>query len=312
MNRGRPAHPLPAAVLADVTRVVGVPVAAVDRLTGGSNGGAVRVLLDGRQPAVLKAAPRTHSDQFAQAQRANRVAAHMRERGYPTPAWLGVGATARHVWQLTELVDAAPAAALTPPLIEQLMGVIALQAGQASEPYDHWRYAWRVATGSPLAAGRGDDTPEQARLRRSIATLPGYSPEVAALVARLRALSARVPAPSRAPDMVHADLATPTNVLVRAGAVVAVVDIGNAGSGTRATDLTSLVWYTCTDPQLAEVRARLWTAMLDAVGPDQAAVLTAAHILHMLELPVRHRRPTLVAAVVDRGHRAIDELTALT
>ncbi|MFN8516980.1 MAG: hypothetical protein U0841_31290 [Chloroflexia bacterium] len=36
--------------------------------------------------------------------------------------------------------------------------------------------------------------------------------------------------------MVHADLATPGNILVRDGAVV-VVDLGNAGSGTQATDL---------------------------------------------------------------------------
>ena len=43
--------------------------------------------------------------------------------------------------------------------------------------------------------------------------------------------------------MVHADL-NPSNVLVRDGAVVAVVDIENAGSGTRATDLTTLQWHT--------------------------------------------------------------------
>ena len=50
--------------------------------------------------------------------------------------------------------------------------------------------------------------------------------------------------------MVHTDLSTPSNVLVRDGAVVAVVDIGNAGSGTRATDLTTLVWYTFQNPLL--------------------------------------------------------------
>jgi aminoglycoside phosphotransferase (APT) family kinase protein len=52
--------------------------------------------------------------------------------------------------------------------------------------------------------------------------------------------------------MVHADL-KPDNVLVRDGAVVAVVDIGNAGSGTRATDLTTLQWYTFEDPLEPEV-----------------------------------------------------------
>jgi hypothetical protein len=56
----------------------------------------------------------------------------MRGRGYPTPAWLGVGTTATHVWHLMDFVDAAPARALTPSLVEQLMEIVELQAGQVS------------------------------------------------------------------------------------------------------------------------------------------------------------------------------------
>ena len=111
--------------------------------------------------------------------------------------------------------------------------------------------------------------------------------------------------------MVHADLSTPSNVLVRDGAVVAVVDIGNAGSGTRATDLTGLVWYTSQDPLLDGVRRRLWTRILDLVGWEGAAVLAATHILHMLEWRVREGRHDVVPGVVKRGHRALDELNAL-
>ena len=111
--------------------------------------------------------------------------------------------------------------------------------------------------------------------------------------------------------MVHADLSTPSNVLVRNGAVVAVVDIGNAGSGTRATDLTALVWYTFQDPQLDGVRRRLWARILDLVGWEGAAVLAATHILHMLEFPIRQGRHEVVPGVVKRGHRALDELKAL-
>jgi aminoglycoside phosphotransferase (APT) family kinase protein len=111
--------------------------------------------------------------------------------------------------------------------------------------------------------------------------------------------------------MVHADLSTPSNVLVRDGAVVAVVDIGNAGSGTRATDLTTLVWYTFRDPQLDGVRRRLWTRILVMVGWEGAAVLAAAQILHMLEIPIRDGRHDVVPGVVKRGHRALDELNAL-
>jgi Phosphotransferase enzyme family len=193
------------------------------------------------------------------------------------------------------------------------MEIVELQAGQASEPYDHWSYAWRVATGKESTAAGPDlnETPWQAFLRQSIAGLSEYSSEVSALVGRLRLVCADVPPPRDSPDMVHADLSTPSNVLVRDGAVVAVVDIGNAGSGTRATDLTSLVWYTSQDPQLDSVRRRLWNRTLDLVGWEGAAVLAAAHILHMLEVPIRHGRHGEVPEVVKRGHRAFDELNAL-
>jgi hypothetical protein len=243
--------------------------------------------------------------------RAQRVVEHMRRRGYPTPAWLGVGATATHVWHLMDFVDAAPAPELTPSLVEQLMEIIELQAGQASEPYDHWSYAWRVATGQESAVAGLDfnETPEQSLLRQSVARLSGYSSVVSALVERLRLVCADVPPPREAPDMVHTDL-NPSNVLVRDGAVVAVVDIGNAGSGTRATDLTTLQWYTFQDP-LDGVRRRLWTRILDLVDWEGAAVLAATQILVMLEFPIRHGRHDVVPGVVKRGHRALDELNAL-
>jgi hypothetical protein len=313
MNQGTQPEALPAAVLDDVASVVGAEVTLLSRLPGGVNGGAMRVQLAGGAHAVLKAVPRAHPNHLDETLRAQRVVEHMRRRGYPTPAWLGVGATATHVWQLMDFVDAAPVPELTSSLVAQLMAIIELQAGQASEPYDHWSYAWRVATGQASAvAGLGfNETPEQSRLRRSVAGLAGYSPAVAALVERLRLLCADVPPPRAAPDMVHADLATPSNVLVRDGAVVAVVDLGNAGSGTRATDLTTLVWYTFQDPLLDSVRRRLWTSILDLVGWEGAAVLAATQILHMLELPIRYGRHDVVPGVVKRGQRALDELHAL-
>ena len=313
MNQGTHPEELPAEVLDDVASVVGAEVTLLSRRPGGVNGGAMRVQLAGRANAVLKAVPRAHSNHLDETLRAQRVVEHMRGRGYPTPAWLGVGATATHVWHLMDFVDAAPAPELTPSLVEQLMEIIELQAGQASEPYDHWSYAWRVATGQESAVAGLDfnETPEQSRLRQSMGRLSGYSSVVSALVERLRLVCAGVPPPREAPDMVHADLSTPSNVLVRGGAVVAVVDIGNAGSGTRATDLTTLVWYTFQDPLLAGVRRRLWTRILVLVGWEGAAVLAAAQILHMLEVPIRHGRHDVVPGVVKRGHRALDELNAL-
>ena len=110
--------------------------------------------------------------------------------------------------------------------------------------------------------------------------------------------------------MVHADF-NPSNVLVRDEAVVAVVDIGNAGSGTRATDLINLVWFTFQDPLLDGVRRRLWTRILVLVGWEGAAVLAATQILHMLEFPIRRGRHEVVPGVVKCGHRTLDELNAL-
>jgi hypothetical protein len=184
------------------------------------------------------------------------------------------------------------------------MEINELQAGQASEPYDHWSYAWRLATGQEF----GQDLAPS--LSRAVAGLSGYSCVVSALVERLRLVCADVPPPREAPDMVHADF-KPDNVLVRDAAVVAVVDIGNAGSGTRATDLTTLQWYTFQDPLLDGVRRRLWTRILALVGWEGAAVLAAAQILLTLEFPIRHGRHDVVPGVVKRGHRALDELNAL-
>lgn len=313
MNQGTDPEELPAEVLDDVASAVGAKLTLIGRLTGGVNGGAVRIQLAGGAQAVLKAVPLAHPDHLDETLRAQRVVEHMRARGYPTPAWLAVGATATHVWHLMDFVDAAPARELTPSLVEQLMEIIELQAGQASEPYDHWSYAWRVATGRDSAAAGQvlDEAPEHSLLRQSIARLSGYSSAVSALVERLRLVCADVPPPRDAPDMVHADLATPGNILVRDGAVVAVVDIGNAGSGTRAIDLTTLLWYSFRDPLLDDVRRQLWTRILDLVGWEGAAVLTAAHILHMLEIPVRDGHHGVVPGVVERGHRALDELHAL-
>jgi aminoglycoside phosphotransferase (APT) family kinase protein len=191
------------------------------------------------------------------------------------------------------------------------MEIIELQAGQASEPYDHWSYAWRVATGQESAVAGLDfnETPEQSLLRQSVARLSGYSSVVSALVERLRLVCADAPPPREAPDMVHADL-NPGNVLVRDGAVVAVVDIGNAGSGTRATDLTTLQWHTFQDP-LDGARRRLWTRILALAGWEGTAVLAATQILLQLEWPIRLGHHDAVAGVVKRGHRALDELNAL-
>ena len=303
MNPDTQPEALLAEVLNDVASVVGTEVTLLGRLPGGLDVGAMRVQLAGGAQAVLKAWGRVASNQIDDILRAQRVVEHMRRQGYPTPAWLGVGATTTHVWHLTDFVDAGPALELTPAIVEQLMEIVELQAGQATEPHDHWSYAWRLVTGKE----HGQDLAPG--LSRAVAGLKGHSPDVAALVERIRFLCADIPPPRAAPDMVHADL-NPSNVLVRDGVVVAVVDIGNAGSGTRATDLSTLQWNTFED-SLDGARRRLWTRMLGLVGWEGAAVLVATQILVKIEFRLRQGRHDAVPAVIERGHRALDELNAL-
>ena len=62
---------------------------------------------------------------------------------------------------------------------------------------------------------------------------------------------------------------------------------------------------------LDDVRRRLWATILFVVGWEGAAVLAATQILMQLEWPIRLERPDVVAGVVERGHRALDELYAL-
>lgn len=294
---------LPAGLVEDVTSVVGAEATFLGRLSGGLDVGAMRVQLGGQETAVLKAWPRVRPTQLDEALRTQRVVEVMRARGYPTPACLGVGATATHVWHLMEYVDADPAPEPTLSLVEQLIEIADLQAGQATEAHDHWSYSWRLATGKEY----GQDL--DPGLTMAVGELFTYSTEVSALVERLRLMCAATPPPPEPPDMVHADF-TPANVLVRDGAVVAVVDIGNAGSGTRATDLITLQWYTFQD-RLDAARRLLWTKILELIGWQQAAVITATKILTQLEFPIRHGWHDSVPDVIQRGHRALDELTAL-
>lgn len=104
-------------------------------------------------------------------------------------------------------------------------------------------------------------------------------------------------------DIVHGDL-NPSNVLVRDGQIVAVIDTGSAGRGSRAIDLATVVWGTPMGSRAEDVAVlRLLT-----VAPDGAVVALALHIWHMLEFPIRHQRGDIVRGVVFRAHHVLDRL----
>ncbi|WP_139977251.1 phosphotransferase [Nocardioides litoris] len=279
-------------VLDAVARAAGAQVSPVGRLPGGANAGVTRLRVAGAPDAVVKVEPRLRADHLDDLRRARRVVEHVRARGYPTPAWLAVGQTDTSVWHVVEHVDAAPAPALTAPLVEQLLAAVELQAGQATEDHDHAAYAEQVV--ARLVGQRGPlDTGPHAAV-------------VAPLVARLRSAARRVRGAPPSTDVVHADL-NPGNVLVRDGVVVALVDIANAGRGTRATDLVTLHWH-ADGPGLDAVRRRLAARVLDLVGPDAATTLVVTQVVLRLEWRLGLGEPGAVRAAVERGHRALDDL----
>ena len=284
---------VPADVLAQVARAAGVGVRTSTRLPGGRNAGASRVEFEDGAVAVLKAEPRTHADRFGDVQRTRRIVEHLRTRGYPTPAWLAVGETTSHVWHLAEFVDGAPVRELTPAVVGQLLDVVALQAGQGIAGPDHSRYARDVVTGREPV----------------VADLAGGPPPVTLLTERALSCCARGSPPPGSPDAVHADLA-PGNVLVRDGVVVGLVDVGNAGRGTRATDLTTLLWHAVTTTP-EDVRAPLWRAVHEAVGAEGAVVLAVTQVLLQVQWPLRLGLAGTLAVAVDRGHRLLDDLEAV-
>jgi len=88
------------------------------------------------------------------------------------------------------------------------------------------------------------------------------------------------------------------------------VDIENAGSGTRATDPVTRHWHTFEDSRKG-ARQRVATQILDLVGWEWATALEATQILLQLEWTIRLGRDDVVRGLVERGHRALDELNAL-
>ena len=273
-----------AAVLAVIGEVV-----EIERLTGGVQGGAWRLRASEHAQAVLKARPWAHELHLEQMQTSGRVTDRLLEVGYPTARWLATGASDVLVWQLLEYVDADHARVFDDDIIDELLCVVELQAGLGREGSDWSAYARRVLAG------------EEAAFEHVV----GFSPEVASLVERLRDVSRRASSSSLpSDDIVHGDL-NPSNVLVRDGRIVAVIDTGSAGRGSRAIDLATIVWGTPMGSSAEGTALARLSTVADQAG---AVVALALHIWHMLEFPIRHQRRDIVPGVVVRAHHVLDQL----
>ena len=267
-------------------------VTSIERLAGGVQGGAWRVRApDRRCDAVLKARPCAHRLQLEQLTNSGRLTESLRAVGYPTPRWIGTGTCGDLVWQLQDYVDGTHVEAFDGRVLNQVLAAVELQAGRGRDGSDwsDWSdYARRVVAGEEAAFNH----------------VAGFSPDVASLVARLRSEAAHRCGALPSGDIVHGDL-NPSNVLVRDGAIVGIIDTGSAGRGFRAIDLATIAWGTPAGSQAELIALR---RLREAGGEDGAVVALALHVWHMLEFPIRHQRGEIVRGVVARGHHVLDRL----
>jgi hypothetical protein len=148
--------------------------ALVERLAGGHQSGAYRLrdAISGR-PGVLKVSERT--DWAQQVTRAAPIIEAARTAGWPTPAWLAVGATTQGwPYEIQEWVDGTPMDRLGMEEVEMILELLDTQGGiGAKGPQD-----WSAYNRDVVFANRYRFTSE----------VRGSSPEGAEIVATFSAL----------------------------------------------------------------------------------------------------------------------------
>lgn len=209
-------------VLEHVNEATGSSWRAGARFAGGVLEGAWQVR-DGDRVAVLKWHDPASDAPYNPD--APAIVEHLRRSGYPTPAWLAWGVTDDgEAWSIQDLVEGEP--------------LPALDVGSASvfvELVDRQR-ALRLPTESNWNPYIRAHLVEGHRLHRRLAK---GGENVQRLLAASVALANRyTDTPMPEDEMVHSDLNV-SNLLMRDGRLVAVVDVDGAGRGCAAYDLLS-------------------------------------------------------------------------
>ena len=264
--RSRPWHQVVTgtkAVLEEVNRSAGTRW-QLDARFCGAMGDAWRVRAD-NSVAVLKwhepASGSPHNPD------APRVVEFLRKAGYPPPAWLASGTTEDGVfWSVQELVDGEPLKELNNWSAELFIVLIDLQR-RLQLPT---RYSWDQYS-RDLVFGRHPLHQPLAHAGPNVREL---------LAAALETAAPHTTAGLADDEMVHSDLNV-SNLLVRQGQLVGVIDIDAAGRGSAAYDLMSPVIngvYWGSDPIAIE---RLVSYGLDVYGSGPLAVATAGVLIEV-------------------------------
>jgi hypothetical protein len=216
----------------------------------------------------------------------------LRRSGYPTPAWLASGrAPGGIAWCVQELVEGDDVHDLERWSAELLVELVERQ--RALTPPT--RKSWNAYVRALVSAGH----PSHRALR-------AHGGAVERLLHAALVLAApHASAPLTDTEMVHGDLSV-SNLLVRDGRLVAVVDIAAAGRGCAAYDLLSLVVngvYWRSDPRAVQ---RLVDYGNDAFDPASMALATACVLIETASW----YRVADPGGVDRRARRLLDWLTS--
>lgn len=276
-------------VLAEVNRTHGTDYVVVEKTSGGMNHGAWLVRDHAGEHAILKVGLGDRIDHF---RHVKEIVNDLRATGYPTPAWLAIGTDeGGECYQVQEWIPGRPAGRLTLDAARQMVDVLERHAGRDPYPDRDWSAYVRDELDVALAVLRREGGPAEAEL----------ADHYQGLVAGI----GRPDLPRD--DLVHGDFNT-CNVLMHAGQLRGVIDVGQLGSGTRAIDYAWLLRETyvdgTADPRVIPMLRRAGEAV---AGPDVLAFCTAVTALDIVRW-LAHHAPAGVSRVIPRLHVLADAL----
>jgi len=267
-----------------VARVAGVDgVRLTDEALQGESRSTFAVDADGDE-YVVKLVP-ADGRAIDNQRRLIRMVGDLRQRGYPAPAYVGVGESGGTIFTLQRRLPGRPlyqgpdtplAPGLFAAVLPGLLAAVELQrdAGDLARP--PWP-AWLLDT---IEAG-GHGYCLHATMRQV--------PRTARLLGRLQSLARRNQRDeARTRDVVHFDL-NPANILHAGGRLSGVVDwnipFDGAGQGDRGFDIATLLFYTY---DIERTRKLLWERALEISGLAWTTVYLCHLSLRQVEWSRRH------------------------